>query len=235
MLSSAAAAGRLRAGAGTGWCFAWSRRRFVAASPNPFSPKKRRPGDCHGRSRLLVNSPNASGNASHGRRASHGRGSTLTISGVSSTIVTLVELFSLAFSLSTALLNHLIQLLMCVTVLVCPATGGQCCVSVENVSIDEHTSTEQTCGHCCCVDTESQHQDRIPTDCPNQCHHCFCAGALPPGFQAPEIPTASDLAVSFATYDVGIVQPKVDRWAVSHRVKPPSGRALLTSYCMLRL
>jgi hypothetical protein len=59
---------------------------------------------------------------------------------------------------------------------------------------------------------------------------------LPPDFQSIDVPSELALAmtVALASFDVAIV-PSAYRSQMTEREKPPSGRALLTSYCILRL
>ena len=123
--------------------------------------------------------------------------------------------------------TRLIHLLMCLTVLVCPAMDGTCCVDVDNSSVEiggcEH--------HCCC----GAEREQAP-DCPEPCHDCFCAGALPPGFNASvELAGMVDTLAIVAVDDLAATSA-TQRLEFASRVEsPPYGRMLLTSYCRFLL
>ena len=128
--------------------------------------------------------------------------------------------------------DRFIRILICLTALACPTTGGRCCGSVA-----DSATIEADCdsGHCHDHATES-HSDHVPCEQSESCRDCFCAGALPPDFQSIDVPSELALAmtVALASFDVAIV-PSAYRSQMTEREKPPSGRALLTSYCILRL
>ena len=138
------------------------------------------------------------------------------------------------------MLPRLLHLLICVTVLVCPAMGGQCCSVADGSEIA--TSIVRVCDDCCCHDEADDSRNEAPAlpSCPNQCQDCFCAGALPPAFETPMPQLDFDDLVAFVVVSMDVPPSlSVDR-ASGHRdfyggSKPSSGRALLTSYCTLLL
>ncbi len=124
-------------------------------------------------------------------------------------------------------LNHL---LMCLTVLVCPAMGGACCADVGDSSVELGG-----CEHHCCCDAERE-QAPVAPDCPEPCHDCFCAGALPPGFNASvELTDMVDTLAIVAVNDLAAtsVTPRLE--FASRDESPPHGRTLLTTYCRFLL
>lgn len=138
------------------------------------------------------------------------------------------------------MMSRLLHLLICLTVLVCPAMGGQCCGGADDIQIVD--SAVSGCGDCCCHDDAGDQQDEAPISppCPNQCQDCFCAGALPPAFETPMPQLDFDAIGLFILVSMDVPPSLyVDR-AFGHRdfcggSKPSSGRALLTSYCTLLL
>ncbi|MEM8669273.1 MAG: hypothetical protein AAGG48_17250 [Planctomycetota bacterium] len=126
--------------------------------------------------------------------------------------------------------TRLIHLLMCLTVLVCPAMGGACCGVTEGP-----VAAVDGCEHHCCCDAEHGESPVAP-ECPEPCHDCFCAGALPPGFGASvELAGAVDVS-AVASIEVFAVAISTQRLAFASRDEsPPHGRMLLTSYCRFLL
>ena len=126
--------------------------------------------------------------------------------------------------------TRLIHLVMCLTVLVCPAMGGVCC-GVPDVLVEAVDGCE---AHCSCG-AEHEQAPMVP-DCPEPCQDCFCAGALPPGFGAsveldgmadiPVLAPFEHLAAPIGTHRLG---------SASQDESPPHGRMLLTSYCRFLL
>ena len=141
--------------------------------------------------------------------------------------------------------HRLIHLLMCLTVLVCPAMGGQCCGGAED--LETAAPAVDACQHCSCGDAaESTKQPspvvpQYPDQCPIPCHDCFCAGALPPAFETPDpqIDCAAFVGFILVSLDTpmpaGLDRGLADGSELGVGFRPPSGRALLTSYCTLLL
>ncbi|TWT64365.1 hypothetical protein [Rubinisphaera italica] len=126
--------------------------------------------------------------------------------------------------------TQLIHLLMCITVLVCPAMGGACCGFAGSSA----ATIEECESHCCC-DTEHEESPVAP-GCPEPCQDCFCAGALPPGFGASvELAGAVDVLGVAPISDL-VAATSTQRLEFALRDEsPPHGRALLTSYCRFLL
>ena len=111
--------------------------------------------------------------------------------------------FTRHFTDNERMLSQLIHFLMIATVLVCPALGGLCCDEVDFDSVTQ-SQVGETCVACSCHDAEpcnpvspSQH-----SECPGECHDCFCAGALPVG------PSALDsLSIGSASFDFVVLTP----------------------------
>lgn len=140
-----------------------------------------------------------------------------------------------------ALFRRLLRLLICTTLLVCPATGGQCCGDVD--VFQDAPASVSGCGDCCCEHQTAPSGSDTPISppCPNQCHDCICAGALPPAFETPMPQTNIDGLVAYVVPSMDeSVQSPVDS-SLCHGnngpdgFKPRSGRALLTAYCTLLL
>lgn len=126
--------------------------------------------------------------------------------------------------------TRFIHLLMCLTVLVCPAMGGACCADVGDSSVEIGG-----CEHHCCCDAEGE-QSPVTPGCPEHCHDCFCAGALPPGFNASVELAGMVDAVEFAAFNDLAVTSGTQRLEFASRDEsPPHGRILLTSYCRFLL
>ncbi len=124
-----------------------------------------------------------------------------------------------------------IHLLMVVTVLVCPALGGRCCGVAETT---EWIQDDDACGHGCCHE-QAESDAPLPLSCPDPCHDCFCAGALPPG------PTVADGMNEFSvSFDVVVSTAVGNQTSLSQRFSrididssPPAGRERLTIFCTL--
>ena len=133
-------------------------------------------------------------------------------------------------SFLASMFTHFIHLLMCLTVLVCPAMGGACCADVGDASAEIGG-----CEHHCCCDAEGE-QAPVAPDCPEPCHDCFCAGALPPGFGASvELSAMVDLTAIVSANDLAVTSGPSRREFASRDESPPHGRTLLTSYCRFLL
>lgn len=145
----------------------------------------------------------------------------------------------LRFANERPLFQRLLHLLMCLTVLVCPAMGGQCCGGADD--LQTATSTVSGCDGCCCHDDADDSRSEAPVSpCPNECHDCFCEGALPPTLERPTEQLNFDALVAFVVVSMDAPPSLSVDQALGHRdfyggSKPPSGRALLTSYCTLLL
>ncbi|WP_146520394.1 hypothetical protein [Stieleria varia] len=132
--------------------------------------------------------------------------------------------------------QHLLHLLICITVLVCPATGGRCCGGADDSQL---ATTVSDCDDCCCHEKtdDSRNDAPVSPSCPDECHDCFCAGALPPAFETP-MPQLDFDAFFVVSMDAA-VSPSANKVSRTDdfpdSFKPPSGRALLTSYCTLLL
>jgi len=125
--------------------------------------------------------------------------------------------------------TRLIHLLMCLTVLVCPAMCGACC-GTGNESVVTVGGCEN---HCCC---HVQHEQApVAPECPGPCHDCFCAGALAPGFNASvELVGMADMPAVAPIENLAATTPQ--RLAFAFRDEsPPHGRTLLTFYCRFLL
>ena len=123
---------------------------------------------------------------------------------------------------------RLVHLLMCLTVLGCPAMGGACCGVADGsgVAVDE-------CQDRCCCNTKQNEAPMAP-DCPEPCHDCFCAGALPPGFGATvEFDVAADILAVVPIVDLASSTQRLE--FASRDESPPHGRMLLMSYCRFLL
>ena len=127
--------------------------------------------------------------------------------------------------------GRLIHILMIATVLVCPALGGRCCVAAAATAV---APSDQACDHCCCHD-QTETKDPLPTPPAEQCHDCFCAGALPPA------PSVCD-ALGDSLLSIGFVIPTSSgkQSTVAQRFSrieidssPPAGRERLTLFCTL--
>jgi len=136
--------------------------------------------------------------------------------------------------------HRLLHLLMIATVLVCPAMGGQCCGGADD--LQTVTSMVSGCDDCCCHGDadESRNEAPVSPSCPNECHDCFCAGALPPAFETPMPQLDFDAFAAFVVVSMDVPLSLSANRVFEHRdfyggSKPPSGRALLTSYCTLLL
>ncbi len=129
-----------------------------------------------------------------------------------------------------SMFTRVMHLLMCLIVLACPATGGACCGVTDGsfAAID-------SCEHQCCCDCEGEKAPAVP-DCPEPCHDCFCAGALPPGFNSgDELQSPSQIAAVDLIEDLGDAV-NTQRLEFAFRDEsPPHGRTLLTFYCRLLL
>lgn len=126
--------------------------------------------------------------------------------------------------------TRFIHLLMCVTVLVCPVMGGVCCADLGDSSIEPGG-----CEHHCCCDVELE-QAPVAPECPEPCHDCFCAGALPAGFNAsvePEGIVGAFAIVAFNDLAATSVTLRIE--LASRNEAPTHGRALLTTYCRFLL
>jgi hypothetical protein len=138
------------------------------------------------------------------------------------------------------LFQRLIHLLICLTVLVCPAMGGRCCGGADD--FQTASSAVSCCSDGCHHDDVNDSQNDPPSSpsCPNECRDCFCAGALPPAFETPMPQLDFDALAAFVVLSMDApLSLSVDR-VFEHRdfyggSKPPSGRAVLTSYCTLLL
>jgi len=128
------------------------------------------------------------------------------------------------------MITRLIHLLMCLTVLLCPALGGTCC-GIADGSVTDTDGCEDRC----CCDSEHEEAPAAP-DCPEPCHDCFCAGALPPGF-GPLAEVTGALSVSAVAPAENLADATSSQRLefASRDESPPHGRALLTSYCQLLL
>mgnify|MGYP001826518701 FL=1 len=133
------------------------------------------------------------------------------------------------------MLKHSLHMLLCFSLLACPAVGGQCCGATVETATFEQDSNEQPCGHCCCEKAKPGDRSPVPEDCPDQCHDCICAGALPAGFQALKISARSDWGIRTASHDACVVMRIAPLGDLPDRNKPPSGRTLLASICVLLL
>ncbi len=123
-----------------------------------------------------------------------------------------------------------IHLLMCIAVLACPAMGGACCGIPDDSAV-----AIGGCEHHCCCGAEREEAPVAP-DCPEPCHDCFCAGALPPGFNTSiELGGLVD-TLAFAPVEGSASTTSTQRLEFASRDEsPPHGRALLTSYCRFLL
>lgn len=137
--------------------------------------------------------------------------------------------------------HHLLHLLICVNVLVCPAMGGQCCSSTDDLG---HVAVSVSgCCDCCCADDAEHAEQKAPLSppCSDRCHDCFCAGALPPAFETPMPQLDSTAIVAFVVVSMDApLSACADRGLaygseLGVGFRPPSGRALLTFYCTLLL
>ncbi len=123
--------------------------------------------------------------------------------------------------------------------LACPAMGGQCCGDAD--ILPASASATSSCGDCC-SHNEANHTGNdapVSPSCPNDCHDCFCAGALPPAFETSVPELDFDAFIGFVVVSIDSPLSASNR-AFSYRsdpggFSPPSGRALLTSYCTLLL
>ena len=142
-----------------------------------------------------------------------------------------------------------LHLFLCLPVLVCPAMAGQCYKVlgrgesnvVHLAEMEKVTANLNSCTLCCCcevVETKGQEAPSLPKQSKQskQCHDCFCTGVIP----------TADLSVEFVSFFYAF-----NSLQHQHRVftgftnfkhsefichgKPPSGRAILTSYCTLLL
>lgn len=108
--------------------------------------------------------------------------------------------------------------------------GGACCADVGEVS-----GEIGGCEHHCCCDAEGD-QAPVAPECPEQCHYCFCAGALPPGFGvAIELPATVDATAIILIDDLAAMSGSQYLEIASRDESPPHGRMLLTAYCTFRL
>ncbi len=133
------------------------------------------------------------------------------------------------------LIQRLTILLLCLTVLACPARGGSCCSNG-----DTGLELPEANNHCHCDHEHSQTSDdtpKLPSDYPSQCHDCFCAGALPPAVDVIELPDETELLVELVTIVLNIDHVRIsgdNPFRLLH-ARPSSGRAFCTTYCTLLL
>ena len=131
-----------------------------------------------------------------------------------------------------------IHIFMIATVLVCPALGGWCCGAAEGSDAVGNVGNDETCGHDCCHEetkSDQPHPLSCPGPCPEACHDCFCAGALPPG------PTVADgMNEFYVSIDFAVLPAVSSRTALFQRFarididsSPPAGRERLTIFCTL--
>ena len=136
------------------------------------------------------------------------------------------------------MLDRVLHLLICLTVLVCPATGGQCCGDASDLDSATVVVTEHHGCECEHGSEESGTNSPASPSCPHQCHDCFCAGALPPAFETSMPELDFDCVISYLVVPIESLTASdraFSRFAEPDGPGPPSGRALLTSYCTLLL
>ena len=143
------------------------------------------------------------------------------------------------FSDDMKLLQRLFHLQLCLLVLVCPATRGQCCGGADELEV----AVSDVCQHGCCGDKAEKPARPAPIEpkCPERCHDCFCAGALPPAFETPVPQVDWDALVTFVK--VNDESPMISSGHFKpafmgepgYGFRPPSGRELLISNCTLLL
>ena len=109
--------------------------------------------------------------------------------------------------------------------------GGACCGGTTG----DFAVEVGGCEHHCCCDGDREEAPVAP-DCPEQCHDCFCAGALPPGFNASvELAGVVDMPSLVVVVDLAATT-RTQRLEFAPRDEsPPHGRTLLTTYCRFLL
>jgi hypothetical protein len=90
-----------------------------------------------------------------------------------------------------------IHFLMIVSVLACPTLCGPCCDAAEMGEAIEVTAAAH--GACSCHEQPTTDSQPPPChgDCPQECHDCFCEGALPVGVSVTALLDSEPLAVEF--------------------------------------
>ena len=129
----------------------------------------------------------------------------------------------------------ILHTMLSLLVLACPATGGLCCGDTGCESAIETTcaiASDSCCG--CC---HSEHgDDSLPRQAPDNCHDCFCSGALPPGPNAGAVLT--DFSKEFLSASVDVVSVSnagICLHVVDAAPVKPTGQAMLRTYCLFLL
>ncbi len=139
--------------------------------------------------------------------------------------------------------RRFITLLLCLTALACPATGGRCCGTIEFAAavagLENHGDCQHTAEHDATdsgAADNTEHPHRMPVECPQPCRDCFCAGALPPAVDVLVLSDQAELPSCLVTAavpaDLGFHMDYGRRGSFAH---PPAGRAYLMTYCTLLL
>ena len=133
-----------------------------------------------------------------------------------------------------ALFFRSIHFLLCLTVLACPAWGGECCGQVDSIG-----AIAVECDHCCSV---CEQDNSVPKESPQPCHggplhdgpchDCFCSGALSSSFNPAVIALDWSLLPSIfeaATTELPIAKTVSSYWLRSQTAKPSIGQSLRIS------